>query len=96
MLKLVIPALAAAGWVAAVALPTAASAAPAGFAPVALPDTAVEESRYMRRRPMMRRSMYRRRGMGRMAAPSQAGNARNPSAPVSQQQQGQTTGGPRY
>lgn len=73
-----------------------ASAAPAGFGAVAVPDTAVQESRSMGRRRMMRRKMYRSRGMGRMSAPSQAGKARNRSAPVGQQQQGRTTGGPRY
>jgi hypothetical protein len=41
---------------------------------------------------MTRRSMMR----ARRAAPSQAGNARDAQRPVMQQQQGQTTGGPRY
>lgn len=80
-----------------------ASAAPAGFATIATPDNGLAEAAYYgRRRPMMRphayrRPMYRRPVAARRSyAPSQSGNARNPSAPVNQQQQGQTTGGPRY
>jgi hypothetical protein len=74
----------------------AASAAPVSGVQIATPDTGVSEVRMtrheMHRRHMMRRSMMR----SRRAAPSQAGNARDAQRPVMQQQQGQTTGGPRY
>jgi hypothetical protein len=72
------------------------SAAPVSGVQIATPDTGVSEVRTtrheMHRRHMTRRSMMR----SRRAAPSQAGNARDAQRPVMQQQQGQTTGGPRY
>jgi hypothetical protein len=93
----------AAGLMFGVTLPasTAANAAPAAAAAIATPESGVESVRYMRqshyrRRAMHRRSAYRGRVSRRARAPSQAGNARNPERPVYQQQQGQTTGGPRY
>ena len=71
-----------------------ASAAPTSGVQVATPETGVSDVR-MTRREMRRRHMMRRSTMGsRRAAPSQAGNARDPQRPVMQQQQGQTTGGP--
>jgi hypothetical protein len=66
-----------------------ALAAPVSGVQIATPDTGVSEVR-MTRREMHRRHMTR----SRRAAPSQAGNARDPQRPVMQQQQGQTTGGP--
>lgn len=38
---------------------------------------------------------HRHQGNSRRAAPSQAGNAKDPSRPIQQQNQGMTTGGPR-
>jgi hypothetical protein len=63
------------------------SAAPTSAVQVATPDSGLSAVRTTRRE-MRRRS--------RRAAPSQAGNARDAQRPVMQQQQGQTTGGPRY
>jgi len=70
-----------------------ASAAPTSGVQIATPATGVSDVR-MTRREMRRRHTMRRSTMGRRAAPSQAGNARDPQRPVMQQQQGQTTGGP--
>ena len=67
-----------------------ASAAPAGVTPIAQPGSGVEEARVRRRRFRYRRYNRRR------AAPSNAGNARDPSRPVRQQNQGTTSGGPRF
>jgi hypothetical protein len=67
-----------------------ASAAPAAPVQIEKAD-GVTQVRYMGRRHMMRRHMR-----SRAYRPSQAGNARNPSRPVRQQNQGQTTGGPRF
>lgn len=39
---------------------------------------------------------HRHHGYSRRASPSQAGNAKDPSRPIRQQNQGMTTGGPRY
>jgi hypothetical protein len=63
------------------------SAAPTSAVQVAAPDSGLSVVRTTRRE-LRRRS--------RRAAPSQAGNARDAQRPVMQQQQGQTTGGPRY
>jgi hypothetical protein len=71
-----------------------ASAAPTSAVQIAAPDTGLSEVR-MTRREMRRRHMMRRSMMNR-SRPSQAGNARDAQRPVMQQQQGQTTGGPRY
>lgn len=72
---------------------TALPASPLGVS--ASPSTSLVEVRMtrMERRMMRRNSMMRRRNMRR---PSQSGNARNPSRPPMMQNQGQTTGGPRY
>jgi hypothetical protein len=98
MTKLVLPALAAALLLGSASIGPV-SAAPAGATPIAAPDSGVDTIRHTRRhRAYQRRAMKRRmysRG-SRMYAPSQAGNARNPERPVYQQNQGMTTGGPRY
>lgn len=50
-----------------------------------------------RRHHHYRHHRYRRHyGHSRRASPSQAGNAKDPSRPIRQQNQGMTTGGPRY
>ena len=73
----------------------AAQAAPASAVGLETPHSGVQTAQ-MRRRRAVRRSMRgRRMGYG-AARPSQAGNARNPERPIRQQNQGQTTGGPRY
>lgn len=98
MKRFILPALAA-GLLMATSAVTPTAAAPAGTMPIAAPDTSVDTVRHtrshrMRQRRMMNRRMMR--GGSRAYAPSQAGNARNPERPVYQQNQGQTTGGPRF
>ena len=82
------------------------SAAPVAPGSVEQPASGVAQTQMRRERRMMRRNMRRsrmmnRRGMSRRsmmnnsASPANAGNARNPNAPVMQQNQGQTAGGAR-
>lgn len=94
----ILPALAAGLLLGATAV-TPAGAAPAAPGAIATPDSGVDNVRHTRRHRAYQRRMMKRRMMrrgSRMYAPSQAGNARNPERPVSQQNQGGTTGGPRY
>ena len=72
---------------------SATPAAPSGLSQTVGDVVQIRMTRMERRRMMQRRSMMHRR-MGRRSAPSQAGNARDPSRAVPSQ--GQTTGGPRY
>ena len=67
-----------------------ASAAPAGVTPIAHPGSGVEEVR------MRRRFRHRHRRYNARRVPRNAGNARDPSRPVRQQNQGTTSGGPRF
>lgn len=81
-------------------------AAPAGAQPLAAPPSGVEAASHVRHHRAWRHDRYRHRAYRhgrryhaaprRAYAPSQAGNARNPDRPIYQQNQGQTTGGPRY
>lgn len=102
MRHLMLSAVAAAALLAAATASGVATAAPARPGAVAAPGSGLEAAQYRARPHGWRRGMHRRpmgyRGrVGRRAyAPSQSGNARNPERPVFQQQQGQTTGGPRY
>lgn len=57
------------------------------------PATEVRITRMERRRQMRRSQMMRNRNMRR---PANAGNAMNPSRPPAAQNQGGTSGGPRY
>jgi hypothetical protein len=86
MNKLLLP-IAAAAFLGVGFVSAPVSAAPTSAVQVATPDSGLSAVRTTRRE-MRRRS--------RRAAPSQAGNARDAQRPVMQQQQGQTTGGPRY
>lgn len=98
MKRFILPAIAA-GLLMATASISPAAAAPVGTMPVAAPDSAVDTVRHTRRHRMQQRRMMKHRMMrrgSRAYAPSQAGNARDPERPVHQQNQGQTTGGPRY
>ena len=109
MTKYLVSALAAVAF-GALSLPaTTANAAPVAPFSLEQPGTGIEQAqmsrREMRHRRMMRQRMMRGRmvrgrmmrgRMMRRSAPSQAGNARNPSRPVMRQNQGMTTGGPRY
>lgn len=89
--KYALPLALAAGLFAAASPVVAAPASPVGG--LATPATQIETVRYGRR---YRARRYRGYGYGRRSAPSNAGNARNPNLPPSQQNQGQTSGGPRY
>jgi len=70
-----------------------ASAVPLTPAGVALPDSGIVSAR-MSRREMRRMRMKRSRMSRRAARQRDSINARDPSRPVRQQGQGQTTGGP--
>ena len=89
-MKYLLPLTLAAGLFAAAAPAIAAPAPPDG---IGTPAAQVETAGYGRRHRVRR---YRGYGYGRRYSPSNAGNARDPSRPVSQQNQGQTSGGPRY
>ncbi|HMO28390.1 hypothetical protein [Enterovirga sp.] len=81
-------------------------AAPTGAGPIAAPASGIETIRHVRHHHARHYDRHHRRSYRhgrryhaaprRAYAPSQAGNARNPERPVYQQNQGQTTGGPRY
>jgi hypothetical protein len=79
-----------------------ASALPIGPSLTDAVPTNIVEARMTRKQMMMRKRMMRRGGMrrGRMmrrgASMSGAPNSENPSRPPRAQNQGQTTGGPRY
>ena len=91
-------ALTALGFGLALSPASAAPAAPLGLS--ALHDSPIVDVRMsrMERHRMMRHRMMRHRMMrrSRRMSPSQSGNAKNPSRPVRMQNQGTTTGGPRY
>lgn len=89
MFKVMLSVTLAAGLLAAAAPVIAAPARPDG---IQTPATQLETARYGRRY----RYRHRGHGYGRRYAPSNAGNARDPNRPPSQQNQGQTSGGPRY
>lgn len=93
MMKFVLP-LAASAAMGLCLLGAPASAAPASTAQIAAPDFGITDVPMTRGRRHHRHHRHYR-GSARYR-PSQAGNARNPEAPVRQQLQGQTTGGPRY
>lgn len=97
MRKLILPALTL-GLLCAAAPSGPAMAAPVAAQPIAAPESAVQAIRHRRwhRRRAYRRSLYRRGAPRRAYAPAKAGNAKNPERPVFQQNQGGTSGGPRY